>query len=732
VLPALTLLLLLVLPGSKYLWFDGLPLSNWPERIALVLLLAAIVPQSARTRLARLLEHQRLHGWGGTLLLVLLFAKLWSYFALPLGGGFEVCLRSLYAPVETCEKSYEATFLTRDGINALGSITRTEDHINFGAIDSSRPDTDQDTAGSTWNLPFTNDFPRLSELWLDRLPFRADIGTRMYSESDAYLPIQLVGDLKVSYSKGSRGELGTTETSYSSYETQKTVFMPVSSGEGVLRLRYEFKDGPIGAIPEAAPTPKGPYATLVLFGLVEAPNDELQSLLAPIPRDAPNTLVAFLLQLLNFVLVVVLVGFFTVVAGVRSLVLGVSVCAAFYAATQVIASTVAVDTSVGVVLLTVLLMTVFITVQKRPDRRVLIGIAAALGTALTVVQATMQRINGLSSLLPWDHLMFRGRDTDWLVYQGYARRIFLEESLRGGEATYYFTPGMRYVAFLQHLLFGDSDVVIAVVNVALLLSSTLLLFAHFVDKPQLPAPILIFAALLATWLRPIVLELTVSGAAEPVAWCCMLIATALLAPRKYLSSTSLLSAFALIGQAVFLRPNNLFAAIVIIVWALIAIDTSVITKVRATLILTVLLSLAFFHNLHFGESSTPFTVFVSLDRDLEVSEILHSVYDNELRAKVVDKIRFALSWGGGESHIGTSSITWITQAVWLYTVYLALRHRVSRNTLILLTAPVAYLMSMLPFRYTNVPVRHFVTLMLVFAITSVIGMCSKAHCEVTS
>ena len=227
VLPALGLLLLLVLPGSKFLWFDGLPLSNWPERVALIITIFVVIPRASRARFTNLLEHRAMRGWGGTFLLVLLIAKLWSYFAFPLGGGFEVCLRSLYAPVESCEKSYEATFLTRDGINALGSISRTEDRIDFGPIDRSRPDTDQDTAGSNWNLPFTNDFPRLSELWLDRLPFRADIGTRIHMERDGYLPVRLVGDLEVSYSKGSRGDLGTTVTRFSSYHDETQYFLAV-------------------------------------------------------------------------------------------------------------------------------------------------------------------------------------------------------------------------------------------------------------------------------------------------------------------------------------------------------------------------------------------------------------------------------------------------------------------------------------------------------------------------
>jgi len=549
-----------------------------------------------------------MHGWGGTLLLIVLVAKLWSYFAFPLGGGFEVCLRSLYSPVASCEKSYEGLFLTRDGINTLGSITRTDDVINFGPVDRSRPATDQDTTGSTWNLPFANDFPRFSELWLDRLPFTADIGTRIHAERDSYMPIALVGDLKVAYSKGSRGELGTSNLEFSSYESEQRVFIPISKGAGVLRLRFEFKEGAIGAIPDAPPTAAGPYATLTLFDLITQPYSKATELLQPVPRDDPNGAQGAALLTLNLAIAAVLLGALIWVATPRKLFIGALVTVGTASAFFIINRTLGIGSSLPILLMVASTIGVYLVTCRYGNlSRWMSAFVVSLGAAPVVIATTAQRINGLASALPWNHIMFRGRDSDWLVYQGYARQILLDQSLRGGEATFYFIPGMRYVAFLQHLLLGDSDIIIAVSVFVVLLAATLLLL-----NPQLSRlsviPLIVVGSLVATWLRPLILELVTNGAAEPTAWLCVLIGMMPWLTRNKVSETALYWGAGLMGFAVFVRPNLLFAVIVLVFWMLWNenhIGTA--TRTRILILAVAVLSAAFFHNLHYGESSTAFT-----------------------------------------------------------------------------------------------------------------------------
>lgn len=721
-LPALGLLLLLVLPGSKFLWFDGLPLSNWSERAALFAIALTVIPRASRARFTNLLEHRAMRGWGGTFLLVLLIAKLWSYFAFPLGGGFEVCLRSLYSPVESCEKSYEATFLTRDGINALGSISRTDDRIDFGPIDRSRPDTDQDTAGSNWNLPFTNDFPRLSELWLDRLPLRADIGTRLRTETAAYLPIRLVGQLEISYSKGPRGELGTAFYTFSSYEKEVLHSIPIPAGEGVLRLSYEFKEGPVGPTPDIPPLPKGPYATLTLHQLADSPKSTPVEPLKAIPRDEPNQLQGLAIQLLNTAIGGLLLALLLRVTSFRVVVAGSLTGGLSLATALVVAGTRQLSSALGIALLTITAVTLhLVAVRRGVLDRWTSAIFTAVGIAPVVIMETARRVTGLAENLPWNHLMFRGRDSDWLVYQGYARQIFLEQSLRGGESTFYFVPGMRYIALLQHLILGESDLVIALC-VFVMLTGCVLSLIPVRNLWRNVVPLLAATSLLSTWFRPLILELVTSGAAEPIAWLSLLVGLLPLVSRQSINTRSTYLSVGLVALAAFVRPNLLFAVLVILVWvALVAPrgKVSVAEKGRAALIGSVVLSFAFFHNLHYGESSTLFTTFVTLDRELTLSELLSSPFNASLRSVVIDKLQLALSWGTSEASNWVVVIAWLLQSIWLVTLFRTLKNKWHPSNLLLLATPVIYLVSMLPFRYTTIPQRHFVASSILFGLSSI-------------
>lgn len=76
----------------------------------------------------------------------------------------------------------------------------------------------------------------------------------------------------------------------------------------------------------------------------------------------------------------------------------------------------------------------------------------------------IREFNGLESADWWGFQIFRGRDSDWLAYQGYAKTIFNTASLQGGEAVFWFQPANRYFIFLQHLIFGENDVFLAILS----------------------------------------------------------------------------------------------------------------------------------------------------------------------------------------------------------------------------------------------------------------------------
>ena len=92
---------------------------------------------------------------------------------------------------------------------------------------------------------------------------------------------------------------------------------------------------------------------------------------------------------------------------------------------------------------------------------VLVGAVIAITSPMI---SFIREFNGLESADWWGFQMFRGRDSDWLAYQGYAKTIFNTASLQGGEAVLWFQPANRYFIFLQHLIFGENDVFIEILS----------------------------------------------------------------------------------------------------------------------------------------------------------------------------------------------------------------------------------------------------------------------------
>jgi len=66
-------------------------------------------------------------------------------------------------------------------------------------------------------------------------------------------------------------------------------------------------------------------------------------------------------------------------------------------------------------------------------------------------------------------VIYREGGNDFLTYEGQARTILEGGGLRGGESVFVYSAGFRYLVFLQHMIFGDSDTRIFVTSVLLLL-----------------------------------------------------------------------------------------------------------------------------------------------------------------------------------------------------------------------------------------------------------------------
>jgi hypothetical protein len=115
--------------------------------------------------------------------------------------------------------------------------------------------------------------------------------------------------------------------------------------------------------------------------------------------------------------------------------------------------------------------------------------------AVTLAVAFLNDASFIGGVRPFD-----GGD-DGLVYEGFARAMLrqlmagdVRGALGGGEPVFYFTPGMRYVLAVQHLVFGDTF--LGYLALMLLLPFlALFVFQRFLPRTWALAAVTIFAAI---------------------------------------------------------------------------------------------------------------------------------------------------------------------------------------------------------------------------------------------
>jgi hypothetical protein len=99
--------------------------------------------------------------------------------------------------------------------------------------------------------------------------------------------------------------------------------------------------------------------------------------------------------------------------------------------------------------------------------------AAACGVALLMLASEVALAGSAQSVF------LRIGGTDALTYESFAHEILDTWSLRGGEDVFYYQPLFRDVRFVEHLLLGDGDVLVAAFARTLLLVSALWMIWRF-------------------------------------------------------------------------------------------------------------------------------------------------------------------------------------------------------------------------------------------------------------
>ena len=843
---------LLAIPGSGFLKFDGLPFSSKTEFVVITVFVLALFNRKLRSQVSKFLNKKsgQTLRWVNTALVCLILIKFFTFVLAPLGDGFEACYRSIYQPPAdsvSCEKSYEAPFINKDNVNGLNQITRMENEINFG------PTGDWVNGGAshtTWKLPFANDFPRFSVLWLDRIPFTAKFGSFIATKRDSFIPVQLVGQASVT--------VANDNFSLSSYSQPAILLVPVEPGRHKFNLDYKFADLDTAEIPGEQPPIKGPWAQLFVgkptsmkaaladltlnlrgwsvdpqtntaperyelrdlsgkviesapsvvredvstlyddkqqenagfdFKLLKVGLEELTDKLElvaiyssgneisiatlghtinnpadlstveldtptnsattaifdaawfsfdttttptlnPLPQIKPNFIFSLLLKIFDLLilfsaLVAMLYALFTSKQQLRtSLPLVISFVVFALAITRFSFDWWGYKSAI-------VPFGISIAIAIKFWRSKTIDLfSALLGSTVAIANPMIQFVrefNGLERANWWGFQIFRGRDSDWLAYQGYAKTVFNEASLRGGEAVFFFQPANRYFIFLQHLIFGENDVLISIlVGVAAIVAGIFVAREAFKYSVQKHVHLYFFGFSCAIFLilsEQIIQTFASAPASELIAGILLMVCFGLLLARSLSVGAIYLCAILAALTSQF-RAEQIFSAILIFVLLQLLLKSKVETvstllRIRLCLVFGLMICLSLLHNLYYGDS---FTFFTSTNRrgnyDVSLSELLNFFSDANIREIIFLKLRMIFGWKWPVKPLDIAFSTF--HLLWLIAFVSTIKSKIKDPAIWLAMAfPFSYLLPLLPFEIVTYYPRRIIATQLAFGLSAI-------------
>jgi hypothetical protein len=224
----------------------------------------------------------------------------------------------------------------------------------------------------------------------------------------------------------------------------------------------------------------------------------------------------------------------------------------------------------------------------------------------------------------WGTLIFYWRDSDWFANNGYARTIFVEGSLRGGEPVFWFQSAPRYLAVAFRYVLGENDVLIGLIVVAagfLALCTLVARFAaHYTDRSS--HTLAVFAAFIGLIFLgdQMITALGFFVSSEYPTWIILLGVTAfMLRPNREDRVWVTTSLSAVIAVMVHFRPNNLFVSVslflLVVTLKIEKRDRTALARQAGWAVSTYLLvlSLSLVHNLYYGDSFVPLTTNASIN-----------------------------------------------------------------------------------------------------------------------
>ena len=336
---------------------------------------------------------------------------------------------------------------------------------------------------------------------------------------------------------------------------------------------------------------------------------------------------------------------------------------------------------------------------------------------------------GLADTKWWGFQIFRVRQSDWFVTQGYARQIFVEASLNGGENLFYFQPATRYLVLIQHLLFGENDVLLAVL-MGLGLSIAVVFFLHEVLK-RVASPhwwfliALLLAAFFVMFTNQIFLGFAAAPSSEFPTWILLFITFGLIV-RGNISGSMATVATVMAALTAQFRPNQAFGALFIFLLVqceLAAKENSrqVLLRIRLALVFAATMSLSLVHNLYYGFGWVFFSVTGGLNSNFSYSDLLNIFNDANVRTMMFDKLSLTLNLGWPATDL--SLIFWMLNLIWVVSVIrIILLRNVDFKIWIVLIFPFTYFIPQIPYDILSYYPRHVVATQLAFALSGLYVM----------
>jgi len=354
-------------------------------------------------------------------------------------------------------------------------------------------------------------------------------------------------------------------------------------------------------------------------------------------------------------------------------------------------------------------------------------VGVILGASMVVfgpILYLVRTFNGLGNASWWGFQLFRGRDSDWFVIQGYARRIFVDASLNGGENIFYFQPATRYFVFIQHLLLGENDVLLGILMAVSLLTASVFAaretLKYFLTNREQFLSTLFIVASFVIFTQQLFLSFALAPSSEYTTWILIFISFGLII-RGEISYPIAIGASILAGLTSQFRPNQAFGALFLLLLIQSNLELRdngrrILDRFQILIVFAVTASLSLIHNIYYGEQFLMFSSTGSLNSDFSYSSLLHIFNDEEARAIFLSKLGMNFNYGLHQTPLTISF--WIFDILWLLAVGQIIRLKnIEVRTWLVLLFPLAYLVPQIPYDIASYYPRHIVATHLAFGLS---------------